>query len=279
MASTAVEPAAGQRLGDHPEVAADVVGPLQNGPVGLAPGVHPHQRVEDRRRADAEPEIAGDQTQHVPRLQRCGSPEQPGQQVELATLRAGTLRRGDLVECLDDLADRHARRPLGQQCFRSLAEVAPGPHGRGHRVGLDAYGAGDRTDRQLLGQPEVDTGELRRNEALAQVAHAGELVVGRSPDQLDHPVDQRQPAGGSLQVAVRLGHRLVPHAPSPHPGIMMPEDWALGETARAARPGFRGTVQARDAYRQPVRVSRRHAARHHRGASPLSTQTRAPTTS
>ena len=119
------QPAAGQRLGDHAEVAADVVRPLQHRAVGLAAGVHPDQRVEDRRRADAEPQVAGDQAQHVARLQRGGPVEQAGQQVELAALRAGALGRGDLVQRVDHLGDvQAAAARSGQQRLGRLAEVA-----------------------------------------------------------------------------------------------------------------------------------------------------------
>ena len=73
-----VQAAADQRGGHQPEVAADVVRPLQRRPVLPAAGVHHGQRVEDGRRPDAEPEVAGDQPQQVAALQRGGLRQQPG---------------------------------------------------------------------------------------------------------------------------------------------------------------------------------------------------------
>ena len=60
-----VQPVADQRAGDQAEVAADVVPPLQHRPVLPAAGVDVGQRVQDGRRADAEPQVAGDQPEQV----------------------------------------------------------------------------------------------------------------------------------------------------------------------------------------------------------------------
>ena len=81
------------------------------------------------------------------------------------------------VQRVDDLGDlrlgcRSPRRQ--QQLLGGLAEVARLPHAPRHLVGLDAGRGGDRADRQLLGQPEVDAGELGRDQALAQVTDGGQ---------------------------------------------------------------------------------------------------------
>ena len=69
----------------------------------------------------------------------------------------------------------------------------------------------DGPDGQLLGQPEVDAGELRRDQALAEVADGRQHLVGRLPEQLGQPVDQGQPAGGLLEIGVRLGDDGIVH--------------------------------------------------------------------
>lgn len=66
----------------------DVVGAFQHRPGGPPAGIDLGQRVQDGRRADTQPEPPGDQAQQVPGLQRAGPGEQPGQQVQLAALRA-----------------------------------------------------------------------------------------------------------------------------------------------------------------------------------------------
>jgi hypothetical protein len=48
--------------------------------------VHLRERVQDRGRADAQPQVPGDQAQQVAGLQRGGLAEQAGQQIQLATL-------------------------------------------------------------------------------------------------------------------------------------------------------------------------------------------------
>jgi hypothetical protein len=80
------QPAGGQRRGDQAEVAADVVPALQDRPGGAATGVHLGQRVQDRWRADAQPQRAGDQTQQVAGFQRGGRPQQLDEQCQLLRL-------------------------------------------------------------------------------------------------------------------------------------------------------------------------------------------------
>ena len=78
---------------DLAEVAADVVTALEHRPGGLAARVHLGERVQDGGRADAEPQVLGDQPQQVPGLQRGGPAEQSGQQLQLAALRTRRPRR------------------------------------------------------------------------------------------------------------------------------------------------------------------------------------------
>ena len=90
------QPAADQRGGDLAQVAADVVGAFQHRPGGPAARMDLGERIQDGGRADAQPQAPGDQAQQVAGLQRGGLGEQPGQQLQLAALRARSLGRGDL---------------------------------------------------------------------------------------------------------------------------------------------------------------------------------------
>ena len=212
-------PATGQSGGDQAEVAADVVAAFQHRPGGPATGVHLRERVQDGGGADAQPQAAGDQAEQVAGLQRGGLGEQAGQQVQLATLRALPFGLGDPVQGVDHRRDLQARRSAGgddgEQLLAGLPEVAGLPHAESDLLGTGAGGGGDRADGELLGQPEVHAGELRRDQALAQVADGREQLGGGLGQQRGEPVDQRQPGGRLLQVAVRVGDDLVLHgAPS-----------------------------------------------------------------
>ena len=207
--------AADQRGGDQSYVAADVVGALQHLPLGPPARVDLGQRVQDGGRADAQPQVPGDQAEQVPGLQRGGPAEQPGQQLQLAPLRALPLRRGDLAQGVHHGGDLQAGRPIGrrlvQQLLGRLAQIAGLPYAQRDQGGLGTGGGAERPDRQLLGQSQVDPGELRRDLPLAQVAD-GRQQLGRSlRHQLRHPLDQHEPAAGLLQVTVGLGHDQVPH--------------------------------------------------------------------
>ena len=147
--------------------------------------------------------------------------EQPAQQLQLAPLRALPLRRRDLAQGAhhggDVQAGRAARRGFGQQLLGGLPQVAGLPDGRRDVRGLGADGDGERPDGHLLGQPQVDPGELRRDLPLAQVAHGGQQFGRSLRHQLRHPLDQHQPPAGLLEVTVGLGHDQVFHnAPFPH---------------------------------------------------------------
>jgi hypothetical protein len=82
------QPAADQRGRDQADVAADVVAALEHLALGSPARVDLGQRVQDGGRADAEPQVPGDQAEQVPGFQRRGLAEQPGQQLQLAALRA-----------------------------------------------------------------------------------------------------------------------------------------------------------------------------------------------
>ena len=99
----------------------------------------------------------------------------------------------------------------GQQLLGGLAQVAGLAHPGGHVDGVDAGGGGDRADGHLLGQPEVHPGELRRDQALAQVAHHRQEFGRSLLDEGGQTLDQRQPTAHCLQVTVRLGDDLVLH--------------------------------------------------------------------
>ena len=101
-----------QRRRDEAEIAADVVRPLQHRPVLAAARVHLRQRVENRRRADSQPQTAGDQAQQVAGLQRSGPRQKAGEQLELAALRARSFGAGDLVQCVDDCGNLQAWLPI-----------------------------------------------------------------------------------------------------------------------------------------------------------------------
>ena len=99
----------------------------------------------------------------------------------------------------------------GQQSLGGQAEIAGLPYPGGDLFGADAGGGGDRADGEFFGQAEVHPGELRRDQALAQVTdHRQEFGRGGS-QQRGQPVHQHQPPTGPLQVAVGLGDRLVLH--------------------------------------------------------------------
>jgi len=182
--------------------------------------VHQRERVEDGGSADAQPQRAGDQAQQVPGLQRSGLREQAGQQLQLAALGAGSFGLGDLVQGVDHLGDRHGGRSAGhpaghgggQQLLGGLAEVAGLPHTGGDLLGRVPGRGGHRPDGQLLGEAEIDAREVRREQALAEVADRWQQLVRGPDEQGGHPLYQRQPAGGLLQVAVRLGDGLVLHS-------------------------------------------------------------------
>ena len=106
---------------------------------------------------------------------------------------------------------RRPRRP------RPAAARRPGPGrpppGPGTRPALVNAGRGrDRADGQLLGQAQVNPGELRRDQPLAQVADHRQQPLRGLRQQRRQPLDQRQPPADLLEVAEGLGHRLVPHA-------------------------------------------------------------------
>jgi len=119
------------------------------------------------------------------------------------------------VQRIDHDRDLQAGRPAGggrgQHQLGGLAEVAGFPHPGGDLLRAGAGGGGDRADGELLGQAEVDASELRRDQALAQVADGGQQL-GRGPrEQGGKAVDQRQPAPGVLQVAVGIRDVLILH--------------------------------------------------------------------
>ena len=122
---------------------------------------------------------------------------------------------GDPVQGVDHRRDLQGGRSAGgdggEQLLAGLPEVAGLPHAEGDLLGADAGGGGDRADGELLGQPEVHAGELRRDQALAQVADRREQLGGGLGEQRGEPVDQSQPGGRLLQVPVRVGDDLVPH--------------------------------------------------------------------
>jgi hypothetical protein len=70
----------------------------------------------------------------------------------------------------DRQGGRSAGRGGGQQLLGGLAEIACLPHAGGDLLGRVSGGGGHRPDGQLLGQAEVDAGELRRDQALAEGA-------------------------------------------------------------------------------------------------------------
>ena len=211
-----------------------------------AAGVHLRQRVQDRRRADPQPQVAGDQAEQVAGLQRGGPRQKAGQQLELAALRAGPFGAGDLVQCVDDCGDLQAWLPIcggrGQQLLGGLAEVAGLPHRGDDLARLDAGRRRDGAQRHLLGQAQVHPGELGRHLALAQIADGGQQLLRGLGQQCRQPVDQRQSAGSLLQVPVRLRDNLVLH-----PAII-----AYPVTARPHRAGT--------APRSPSPVLRRRRA-------------------
>jgi len=151
------------------------------------------------------------------RASRGGGPaQQQGQQLQFEALRTRPFRVGDLAQRVhhhDDrqAVDRAGGRHRGQQLLARQAQVPDLPYPGRDLVVIDAGRGGDRADGHLLGQAEVYPGELRRDQALAQVAHHGQQPVGRLGQQRGQPLDQRQPPGGLLQVPVRLGHDQIPH--------------------------------------------------------------------
>ena len=70
--------------------------------------------------------------------------------------------------------DLQAGRPAGgghgQHLLGGLAQVAGLPHTGGDLPGAGTGRGGDRADGEPLGQAEVHTGELRGDQALAQIA-------------------------------------------------------------------------------------------------------------
>ena len=209
--------AAGRQGGGDPaQVAADVVGAFQHRPGGPPAGVHLGQGVQDGGRADAQSQPLGDQPQQVAGLQRGGPGEQPGQQVQFAALRARPFGRRDLVQRVYHGGDRQGGRPVArghcQQLLGGHPQVAGFPDPGGDLFLAGAGGGGDRADGELFGQAQVHPGELRRDQALAQVAHRGQQLSRGGRQQRGQPVHQHQPATGPLQVTVGLGDRLVPHA-------------------------------------------------------------------
>ena len=201
--------------GDETEVAADVVRALEHRPLLPPAGVHLGQRVEDRRRPDPEPEIARHQPEQVAGLQRCRPPDQAGEQFELPTLRANPRGGGDLQQSVDDLGDPQTGRPvprrLRDQQFGTLTKIAGLADGRDDLLGRAADRGADRTHGQLLGHPQVDAGELRRDHPLAEVADRRQLRVGSVGDQRGQPGDQCQPTGGLLEVLIGQCDSLVLH--------------------------------------------------------------------
>ena len=151
------QPAGGQRGRDQAEITADVVRPFEYRSVFPAPGVDLRQRIQNRRRADPQPEAASHQTQQVARLQRSGQRQEAGEEVELAALRARPFRGCDLVQRVDDCGYLQARLPIArchhQQLLGGLAEIAGFPRRRDSLVGLDACRCRDGSHCHLLGQP------------------------------------------------------------------------------------------------------------------------------
>ena len=138
------------------------------------------ERVENGGRANTQSQVARDLAQQVARLQRCGLVEHPCQQVELAALRAGALGLRDRVQRVDHDGDVEAGPTVGvvcrEQLFRGFTEIAGFLHVGQNLLGGRVRGGGHRTDREFLRQAEVDSRELRRDQALAQVADAGEQL-------------------------------------------------------------------------------------------------------
>ena len=112
---------------------------------------------------------------------------------------------------LDLQAGRPVRGPDLQQLLGGLAEVTGSPDRGDDLVQRDVDRGRDRPDGQLLGQPEVDGGELGSHLALAEIADGRQHLVRRLPEQLGHPVDQDQAPGSPLEIGVRLGDDGIVH--------------------------------------------------------------------
>ena len=214
-----LQAAGDQRRGDQAEVAADVVRPLEHRPL-----------LADRRRAPRPARRGWSACRS--RAAGCRSPAaagsappaasparcSPAEQVELAALRAGARRRGDLQQRVDDLLDLQSRRPILGRRSRRPAARRPDRGRRSRRTIATTSSAGRPiavpTARTAIfsATPRSIAGELRRHHPLAEVADRRQLLVGRLPDQLGQPGDQRQAAGGLLEVVVRLGDDGIVHA-------------------------------------------------------------------
>ena len=99
----------------------------------------------------------------------------------------------------------------GQQLLGGQAEIAGRPDQGGDLRGAGAGGGGHRADSELFGQAQVHPGELRRDQALAQVADHRQQPGRRPGQQHGQPIHQRQPPTGPFQVTVGLGDGQVLH--------------------------------------------------------------------
>jgi hypothetical protein len=106
---------------------------------------------------------------------------------------------------------RAGRGGDGDELLGGLAQVAGVPQHRLHALTGRAGSLGHRTRGQLLGQAELDAGELGRDLRLAQVRDRREQLHRGLGQKGRETLDELQAAGGTLQVAVRLGHDLVLH--------------------------------------------------------------------
>jgi hypothetical protein len=214
-----LRPTLGDRGGDQPDIRADVEGPLENRPGLAATGVHLREPVQDGGGADAQTQVPGHRTHEVARFQRCRLAQQPREQLQLAPLRPGPRRGGDLVQRVEHHRDLQAigtiGAALGQQPLGRQAEV-PGLPCRDQRLfRRHAGGRPDSPGGQPLGQADVHSGEVRCDLPLAQQRHRRQQLGRRLRDQPGDAVDHRQPGSRLLQIPISLGQRLVPHRHRP----------------------------------------------------------------
>ena len=113
-----------------------------------------------------------------------------------------------------------------------LAQVAGIPQHCLHAVAGLAGRLGHCSGGQLLGQAELDAGELGRDLRLAQVANGREEPGRGLVQQCREALDELQAATRALQVPVRLGDSHVLHgvplqAADDRGGPSLPEAYAL----------------------------------------------------
>ena len=160
--------------------------------------------------------LAGHQTQQIAGLQRGRQRQKPGQQVELAALRARPFGAGDQMQCVNDCGYLQAWLPIfglrRQQLLGGLAEVASFPHRRDNLPRHDTSRCRNRTQCQLFGEPKVHRGKFRRHQPLTQITDGGQQLLGSPGQQHCQPVNQHQTTRSLFQVAVRLGYHLVLHS-------------------------------------------------------------------